>query len=209
MKYGTPEAAISHLKSSSIKMLYKEAIEYANNYVEETKNLYKSIEAKRVLVPNAIYNETFTTAIPNFFSSYDVIFSAQDTSSDIDYPLVFDDMSLKGIIYIRRYLESFELENDFCRKFNSLSITAMLQSYGKHNRIDYEQTPINLFELVFNNKDFRFVFRRIMNCSTHLGPHPMYYCVQIYVCDVYHTHILVPFHHKACNFHLQSSVHFR
>lgn len=151
MKFGAPEDAVSRLKSTDIKTVYREAMDYIKSYVEETKNLYKSIEAKRISVPNVIYSETFEAAIPKFFSGYDVIFSAQDTSSDMDYPLVFDDMSLKGIIYVRRYLEAFELENDLCRKFNPQDITAMLKLYGKRNRIDYELTPVNLFELVFNN----------------------------------------------------------
>ncbi len=154
MKYLNPEDAISHLQSCNIKTLYKEAMIYAEDYFESTKNLYQSVETKRVAVPNIVYNETFTKAIPNFFLDYDILFSAHNTSSDIDYPLVFDDMSVKGIAYIRSYLAAFELENDFCRKFDSKSITLLLQAYGKSNRLNYEQTPINLFELIFNNLVF-------------------------------------------------------
>ncbi|SNS11267.1 hypothetical protein SAMN05446037_1004132 [Anaerovirgula multivorans] len=151
MKYSAPEDAILHLRSSNTNMFYKEAIEYVKHYIEETKNLYRAIETKRIIIPNVVYNETFTKAIPDFFANYDVIFSAQDTSTDIDYPLVFDDMSIKGIMYIRRYLEAFQLENEFCRKFNPSNITALLEAYGKFNRLNYEQSPINIFELIFNN----------------------------------------------------------
>ena len=151
MKYPSPEDAIQHLQSCNIKTLYTEAMAYANDYFENTKILYQSIESKRVFVPNIVYNETFTKAIPNFFLNYDVIFSAHNTSSDIDYPLTFDDMSVEGITYIRRYLKAFELENAFCCMFSPRYITTLLQSYGKSNGLNYEQSPINLFELIFNN----------------------------------------------------------
>ncbi|MFZ5969928.1 MAG: DUF6179 domain-containing protein [Bacillota bacterium] len=151
MKYPNPEDALHHLQSCNVRILYQEAVDYANDYIESTKKLYQSIEAKRVWVPNVVYNETFTEAIPNFFLDYDVIFAAHHTSSDMDYPLAFDDMSAKGIAYIRRYLDAFALENEFCLKFQPKSITMLLQSYGKSNRLNYKQSPINLFELVFNN----------------------------------------------------------
>lgn len=154
MKYSVPEDAILHLRSSNTKMFYKEAIEHVKNYVEETKKLYRKIETKRIIIPNVVYNETFTKAIPAFFANYDVIFSAQDTSTDIDYPLVFDDMSIKGIMYIRRYLEAFQLENEFCCKFNPSNITALLESYGTFNGLNYEQSPINIFEMIFSNVVF-------------------------------------------------------
>ncbi|MBB6218568.1 hypothetical protein HNQ80_004742 [Anaerosolibacter carboniphilus] len=154
MNYPAPEDAIRHLQSCNVKALYQEALSYANDYIKSTKKLYQSIEVKRVLVPNVVYNETFTEAIPNFLLDYDVIFSAHNTSSDMDYPLACDDISAKGITYIRRYLELFELENDFCRSFNPKNIAKLLQAYGKSNGLNYEQAPINLFEIVLNNVVF-------------------------------------------------------
>ncbi|AOY75847.1 DUF6179 domain-containing protein [Clostridium formicaceticum] len=151
MKYPNPEDAICHLESCNIKTLYKEAMSYAKDYVEDTKKLYQAVEAKRVKVPNVVYNETFTEAIPNFFLNYDIIFSAHSTSSDLDYPLVFNDMTTKGITYIRKYLEAFALENAFCCNFSAKNITRILQSYGKSIGQNYEKVPINLFELIFNN----------------------------------------------------------
>jgi hypothetical protein len=154
MKFLHPEDAIAHFKSCSINALYKEAMDYAKDYFESTKQLYKAIEDKRVFIPNVVYTETFTQAIPNFFSDYDLIFSAQETSCDIDYPLTFDIGSARGITYIRKYLDAFKLENEFCLKFNSKNIITLLQTYGKSNGLNYKQSPINLFELVFHNAVF-------------------------------------------------------
>lgn len=154
MKFLHPEDAIAHLKSCNMNTLYKEAMDYIKIYFESTKQLYISIEEKRVFIPNIVYTETFTEAIPNFFLDYDIIFSAHETSCDIDYPLTFDVTSARGISYIRKYLEAFELENEFCLKFNPQNIITLLQTYGKSNGLNYKQSPINLFELVFHNVVF-------------------------------------------------------
>lgn len=151
MRYSTAEEAIVHLKSCNMKTLYKEAMEYLKNYIDDTKQLYKAMEAKRVSIPNVVYNESFSQAIPNFFIEYNEIFSAQETSCDIDYPLAFDINSIEGIAYIRKYLEAFELENEFCLNFNQQSIISLLKAYGRLNGLNYVQSPINIFELVFQN----------------------------------------------------------
>jgi hypothetical protein len=154
MKFLHPEDALARFKSCNMNALYKEAMDYTKDYFESTKQLYKAIEDKRVSIPNVVYTETFTEAIPNFFLDYDLIFSAQETSCDIDYPLTFDICSVRGITYIRNYLDAFELENEFCLKFNSKNIITLLQTYGKSNGLNYKQSPINLFELVFHNVVF-------------------------------------------------------
>lgn len=154
MKFLHPEDAIAHLKSCNMNTLYKEAMDYTKDYFESTKQLYKAIEDKRVFIPNVVYTETFTEAIPNFFLDYDLIFSAQETSCDIDYPLTFDVGSVRGITYIKKYLEAFELENEFCLKFDPQNIITLLQTYGKSNGLNYNQSPINLFELVIHNVIF-------------------------------------------------------
>jgi hypothetical protein len=154
MKFPNPEDAITHLKSCSINTIYKEALDYIKDYFEKTRQLYKTIEGKRLSIPNAVYTESFTEAIPNFFAKYNVIFSAQETSCDIDYPLTSDISSASGIAYIRKYLEVFELENEFCLKFDYQNIITLLQTYGKSNGLNYKQSPINIFELVFQNAVF-------------------------------------------------------
>lgn len=154
IQFPTPEEAIAHLKNNNMKSLYDEAIINLKAYTVDTKQLYKDIEAKRLFIPNVVYEESFAQAIPNFLSSYDVYFSAQETTCDIDYPLTIDHGSATGIIYIRKYLETFEAENEFCLKFNPLDIHKLLKAYGKANRISFKETPINIFELVFNNAIF-------------------------------------------------------
>jgi hypothetical protein len=163
MKYPNPEDAIAHLKSCNINTLYKEAMDYIKDYFEKTKQLYKTIEGKRLSIPNVVYTDSFTAAIPNFFADYNVIFSAQETSCDIDYPLTLDISSARGITYIRKYLEVFELENEFCLKFDDQNIITLLQTYGKSNGLDYKQSPINLFELVFQNAVFSAMLEKSYN----------------------------------------------
>lgn len=55
--------------------------------------------------------------LSSFFKSYIVKFEAQDVPVSIDYPLALDDMDVKGIYYVKNYIESIDIENRFCNLF--------------------------------------------------------------------------------------------
>jgi hypothetical protein len=72
----------------------------------------------------------------------------------IDYPLLFDDMKVEGILYIRNYLNTLTLENRFCQHFNLNDINQLLSDYGQLYQIDHKEALVNVFEIVLGNAIF-------------------------------------------------------
>lgn len=154
MKMEDQPNLIQTLQSAGLKAIYKEGLELLDLYVEETRKLCRKVKAEKLATGLIAYNTTIDEAVPAFFSGYDIRFQAHDTAADIDYPLMFDDMNLKGILYIRQYLENLSLENAFCRLFAPKDIEYLLKSYGRTYRIRYEDYLLNICEIVLTNAIF-------------------------------------------------------
>lgn len=151
---GSPEAAIKHLQTIDLKIIYKKGVERVYHWFEETKKLYKEIIKNRLYIQLESYNLTINEAIPLFFKKYNILFDSHSTMTVIDYPLVFDDMSIRGVLYIKNYLEHLRIETEFCKYFNVQDIEKVLSNFGRMIGMDYKIELINIFELVFNNAVF-------------------------------------------------------
>lgn len=141
-----PEEAIELLKTKSLKEIYDKGIEIVTSCLNETKLLYGEIVKNKLDVSNESYNSTIDGALPVFLKSYGIVFNAQDGMGDIDYQLAFDDMNVKGVFYIKNYLETLKLETEFCRLFSSEDINRILMGS--------EASLINIFEMLLNNLIF-------------------------------------------------------
>ena len=149
-----PQAALRELKKKDIKIMYEKGIELLRLCVIDTKKLYEKIKRNRLKVELEPYNLTIDEAIPCFFEKYTVIFEAHNTMASIDYPLVFDDMSVRGISYIKNYLEHLDIETEFCSFFSGEDIDKILNGFGKMCRLNHTIELINIFELLINNSIF-------------------------------------------------------
>lgn len=154
LKLDNPEAALMELKQKYIKKIYEEGIELLRLCVIETKKLYAKIRRNRLKVELEAYNTTIDEGIPCFFEKYTVIFEGHNTMASIDYPLVFDDMRVRGISYIKNYLEHLDIETEFCRLFKEEDIAKILKGFGKMCRLNHKIELINIFELLINNSIF-------------------------------------------------------
>ncbi|MCX7708691.1 MAG: DUF6179 domain-containing protein [Clostridia bacterium] len=152
-RYENPENGLEELKRKTIREIYQEGLERVSECLEETEVLYWELLKKRLEVSLEAYNATLE-AFPAFFQKYGAVFNAQDTPASIDYPLVFDNTQLKGIFYIRHYLETLHLETQFCRLFQKEEIEKVLISYGKICRVRHTKPLVNIFELIINNSVF-------------------------------------------------------
>ncbi len=149
-----PEEAVSQLQKESIEEIYKKGITLVVKMVREARELYLKIRKDRLKAATEAYELTITEGIASFFTNYNIVFRAHNASVSIDYPLVFDDMSIKGVHYVRNYLMNLKIETDFCRLFKSSEIDEVLTSFGTVIRMDHKIELINIFELVFNNAIF-------------------------------------------------------
>lgn len=145
-----PVEIISHLRDKGIRKIYAEGMNIVRSCVEDSKSLFQEIANAKLNIPLEAYNDTINVALPEFFRIYDVDFAAHDTVSSIDYPLVFDDMTSEGIFYVKQYLEKLKLETQFCSCFRLSSILQLLRGFGRKYHVDLSDTPINLFEILFD-----------------------------------------------------------
>ena len=53
----------------------------------------------------------------------------------IDYPLVFDDMRVRGMTYIKDYLEHLAIETAYCTLFSIEDINRLLYDFGRLCRL--------------------------------------------------------------------------
>lgn len=159
----SPEEAVTNLNQGNIEQIYKKGIEQIIQWFEDTKKLYLKVRKNSLKVLVESYNLFVTEAMPLFLKNYNMVFHAHITVGNIDYPLVFDDMSIQGVLYIFNYLKNFKTETDFCRFFNSEEIDKLLNNYGAVLKVNYRIELINVFEMVFNNAVFRMISGREIN----------------------------------------------
>lgn len=154
LELDNPQAALRELKQKEIKVMYEEGLELLRLCVIDTKKLYDKIKRNRLKVELEAYDATIDEAISLFFEKYTVVFEAHNTMASIDYPLVFDDMRVRGISYIKNYLENLDIETEFCKFFLEEDIKKILIGFGKMCRLNHTIELINIFELLLNNSVF-------------------------------------------------------
>lgn len=144
------QEALHSLESDNIEEIYKRGLDLLESCLTGSQELYQEVEKNKLSVQIEAYHSTIN-ALPDFFLNYDLLYSAQDTMANIDYPLLFDDMSIQGVLYIKQYLEKLRLEDQFCRLFAPGDVNRLLYNYGRVYRINYSEALINVFEIVLNN----------------------------------------------------------
>ncbi len=155
--FNDPEQSLVCLKTESILKIYEKGIRLITLCLADAKMLYREIRQKKLDVPFEVYNTSIDEALPDFFKNYEIVFDAHDTACVLDYPLVFDDMNRQGVYYIRNYLVNLSTETEFCRLFNKEDILKLFINYGRLYRIDFQKSPINIFEVIINNVVFSVV----------------------------------------------------
>jgi hypothetical protein len=149
-----PSDIFTVLREKNVGNIYKDGIQIVQSYVDESKRLYNVISMNKQSIPLGTYHDTIDIALPDFFTNYDIDFAAHDTMSSMDYPLVFDDMTVGGILYIHQYLEKLKLEMQFCDCFSLQNILKLLSGFSRKYCFDIANAPINLFEILFDQSVF-------------------------------------------------------
>lgn len=153
LKMDSLEAAIIELEEKSIRQIYENGIELIRVCTVDTKKLYGKIKRNKLRIELEPYNTTIEE-ISCFFEEYNIVFGAHNGMGSIDYPLVFDDMTVRGVSYIKNYLEHLEIETEFCRLFSEKEINKILVGYEKMCRLSHNIELINIFEILINNSIF-------------------------------------------------------
>ncbi|MBS6428670.1 MAG: hypothetical protein KH419_16680 [Clostridioides difficile] len=149
-KLGDIEKRVVELTAKNVKKMYLGGIEILEEELVRLKDFYKLMMSRKLDTNSIAYNDTLME-LSSFFKSYIVKFEAQDVPVSIDYPLALDDMDVKGIYYVKNYIESIDIENRFCNLFKKKDREKLFYDYGMTYKIDCDVILVNLFGLIMNN----------------------------------------------------------
>ena len=145
-------AALSGLEAGE---LFRRGLARVERLNREAKELYREVLATRVRTELIAYNAVIDGAIPGFFKTYDPRYAAHENGALTgfpDYPLLRDDRSRGGILYMKGYLEQLLRENRFCARYPRNQIRAVLTAHGLRHRLDYRELIVNIPELLLERE---------------------------------------------------------
>jgi len=148
-----PQEALESLLADDLRDIYKLGLDALELNLKASRDLYQETLQTKLAIPNDAYHSTIEE-LQDFFKRYDILYNAQYATASIDYPLLFDDMDIEGVFYIKQYLEKLNLENRICSLFPIRDIKQMLFNYSRVYRINTRETLINILEIVLSNAIF-------------------------------------------------------
>lgn len=144
--FRNPGEAVKQIKESGIKKIYYSGRKRIDRDLNIIKVMYLKVKQNKLKTKNHTYNDTIIGGIQGFLKIYDPDFKAQDMKITADYPLYNNLIGkLEGIEFIKEYINSIYLENEFCNKFSEEKIEDLLYSYSN----EYEELIVNIFEIIF------------------------------------------------------------
>lgn len=136
---GLPMRALLTADLGELLMLGQSAL---RNCVQDAKALYETALGTAAVFSSRSLADTLR-GIGLFFRLYDVRLYAHRIPVLIDYPLCLPvPEELRGVLFIRSYLERLLCENALLTRFAPARVTALLRRASP----DYEDLPVNLYE---------------------------------------------------------------
>lgn len=144
--FKNPDDAIEEIKKEGLKKIYYDGRKRIDRMLDVIRVMYAKVKKNKLKTENHIYNDTISGGIQGFLKIYDPDFNAQDMKITADYPLYNNLIGkLEGVEFIKEYVNSIYLENEFCNMFENEKIERLLYSYSNK----YKCLIINIFEIVF------------------------------------------------------------
>lgn len=147
-----PAAALRGMPAAE---LFRRGTERVKAIVSDLKILYREVLKTRIPTDLVAYNETLDGAIPGFFKTYDPEYAAHENGAltgSPDYPLLSDDQSRGGVLYMKNYMEELLRENRFCARYKKNYIRAVLLLHGRSCHLDYRELIVNIPELLLERE---------------------------------------------------------
>ena len=144
--FKNPDEAVKQIKETALKDIYYKGRKRIDRILEIIKVMYIKLKQNKLKTKNTTYNDTIIGGIQGFLKIYNPDFNAQDMKITADYPLYNNLIGkIEGIEFIKEYINSIYLENEFCNIFSNEKIEILLYSYSS----EYKDLIINIFEIVF------------------------------------------------------------
>ena len=143
--FDNPDEAVKEIREKNIIDIYYEGRKRIDKILNIIRVMYLKVKQNKLITQNYTYNSTITGGIQGFLKIYNPDFKAQDMRITADYPLYNNLIGeLEGVEFIKEYIYSIYLENEFCAKFSSEKIENLLYNYSG----EYKDLIINIFEIV-------------------------------------------------------------
>lgn len=159
-KQKDPDEAIKYLIQKGIKETYYAGREEIEKELKKIRLMYVKIKQNKLNIQNEIYNDTINGGIQGFLKIYNPEFKAYDKIITADYP-IYNEKAYKydGIEFIRQYVNSIYLENQFCQKFRIEKIEDLLLGYSEN----YQKLVMNIFEIIL----LQVIACKMVKCSIY------------------------------------------
>lgn len=143
--FNNPDDALEKIKSTNLNNIYYIGRKKIDRMLNIIRVIYAKVKQNKLKTNNQTYNDTIIGGIQGFLKIYNPDFKAHDMEITADYPLYNNLIGkLDGIEFIKEYVYSIYLENEFCNIFLSEKIERLLYAYSE----DYKDLIINIFEIV-------------------------------------------------------------
>jgi len=145
------EDALEELSEKSLTSIHDRGLKL---YIERMLLAKEQLEkAKSTALPNPIiaYNDTINAGFEDYFQNPDGRFEAHSSGAVIDYPLLTDDTSWTGLLYVERYLAGFILENQFCALYPVQGVNELIHGCAKKFKMPAGDLMNNIPELILRN----------------------------------------------------------
>jgi hypothetical protein len=138
---------INTLKKEKISDLFYKGMDVTEAIKKQAFLTLKSLQEELPDIKNIAYQDTIREGIAVFFHDYNIEFGAHEMPGSIDYPLLMTNTHLIGVEFVYDYLNTFQMENEFLKKFPVETINLLLLGF----HVNSEDLLINIFEIVFTN----------------------------------------------------------
>ena len=144
-RFENPDEAIEIIKNKNLKDIYYRGKKRIDRSLDIINVMYIKIKQNKLNTQNTTYNCTITGGIQGFLKIYNPDFEAQNMKITADYPLYNNLIGkLEGVEFIKEYVNSIYIENEFCQNFENEKIENLLYAYSEK----YKDLIINIFEIV-------------------------------------------------------------
>lgn len=141
------EAQLKALTEEGMENLHTRGREAIKAKFLRAKALLNAVKHSRIKTENEAYNQTVDTAIPGFFTMYDLYYAAHGLPCMIDYPLAVEVTDRAGIEFIEVFLQRLAWENAFCAQFSTEELTQLFTGYHS----DFNELLENIALLTLTN----------------------------------------------------------
>ena len=149
--------ALALIAEKDVPELYYEGQKLVERLVVESVGLLVKARSTRIAVSDKSYDAMLDGEIKSWIYRYDKRFFAHRTRRSSGYQTCLGCGRLRGILYVKKYLENLIAENKYVNKFDPDAIGELCFDYALARGNEYNNTGSNVFSLVLLNQTVRYI----------------------------------------------------